>query len=136
MLSLKKKMELGFVSTSRRTSLMRVQLSNISSINTFLDRDSFPSWLLHNQGSFSLDCCDGEDFICSTKIVQLSGSTYSLTVNESILDKHDIVVLLNPMSNFSCMQSLVHNATGTNDGLTLKTKHHPFLRSLIQYLMF
>ncbi|XP_032404217.1 uncharacterized protein LOC116709664 isoform X2 [Xiphophorus hellerii] len=56
-------------------------------------------------------CCGIEDFVCSTNIVRLNVSTYSLTVSREILLKHDIVVLLNPMSNFSCMLSKLHNST-------------------------
>ncbi|XP_054894953.1 uncharacterized protein LOC129365643 [Poeciliopsis prolifica] len=57
------------------------------------------------------DCCGIEDFICCTNIVRLSNNTYSLNVRREILLKHDIVVLLKPMSNFSCMFSQLHNST-------------------------
>ncbi|XP_021163024.2 uncharacterized protein LOC105938402 [Fundulus heteroclitus] len=55
-------------------------------------------------------CCNGEDFFCTNKITQLNSSTYSLTVNEWILLKHDIVVLLNPIINSSCTLSQLRNS--------------------------
>ncbi|MEQ2198007.1 hypothetical protein XENOCAPTIV_006298 [Xenoophorus captivus] len=57
------------------------------------------------------DCCSSKDFSCSTKIDRLDSSSYNVTVNEGILLKHDIVVLLKPMNNFSCTLSELRNST-------------------------
>lgn len=63
-------------------------------------------------------CCT-EDFSCSTKILlrdeSASETKYVLSLNQSNLTIHDIVVVKKLPEEFSCMPSDFYNKTGITD---------------------
>ncbi|XP_054894484.1 adhesion G-protein coupled receptor G2-like [Poeciliopsis prolifica] len=59
----------------------------------------------------SADCCRN-NFNCSTTTIWNTSTLYNLHLSEMSLQNHDVVLLLNPSYNFSCLPSMFYISTG------------------------
>lgn len=105
--SLKRRIKLTCVLTSRQTKHTQVQFSwSILEITmTFFNLVTKCFWL----NVFS-DCC--KNFNCNTTVIRHNSNIYHLKLSETSLQKHDVVLLLNTSYNFSCLPSMLYNSRG------------------------